>query len=128
MVKKFNSHKKRGSKQLSSPVEPSQGKGQWSKQKPFFTDKDKRVRKVDSSVSMADAKQLHAMRPTRNQKITEKRFNQIVDEYPEKTKGYEIGNFEETVDGYRFHDGMVWFDFKTEKELRAILEDFVQDA
>lgn len=49
MVKKgFSPHKKRGAKQLSSPLEVPQGKGQWNNRQ-YFTDKEKRIRKIDNS-------------------------------------------------------------------------------
>lgn len=60
--------------------------------------------------------------------MDERRFWKIVNEYPEKIKGYEIGRFDEYAPNeYCFHDGMVTFFFMDERELRAILEDFIQD-
>ena len=61
--------------------------------------------------------------------MNEKRFWEIVNEYEEKTRGYEIGRFGPDVRGvdkYSFNDGVVTFSFNTEIELRKILEDFEQ--
>jgi len=59
--------------------------------------------------------------------MNEKRFWEIVGEYPEKTKGYEIGRFGPDVRGvdkYSFNDGVVTFSFNDEAQLRKILEEF----
>lgn len=62
--------------------------------------------------------------------ITEEDFWEIVSEYPEKTKGYDVGSFkhypEKEINRYSFNDGQVTFKFDTEQELRKILEDFIQ--